>query len=314
MNKIVVLFLAFLMVLTVGCSKPVQDDKTDDDKDHSLEQGQNQDQTPDDEQAQTAKGRVTQTTTSDSGLVSFKITTDTKDEYLMNVQTEPTSKPMLGDIVTVTVDGDIAETSPMQATARDITVDKEFAGVLQTTDIYSVSGISAEKLDEDVKISGWTFKSFANYDECQTYLEDNDLTSEFERIVADMDISSLTDQFFSSNDLYMFICNSNASATEKLKSVYVQDDIIFLKLSETTTSAGLIGSTYDVYLVPLTKGTSISDGMVLKETVLSNDVSTPDTDEGITDTPQDDTEGQDTNNEGSVQDDTEQTDGSEATD
>ena len=292
MNKIIALFFLCLMIWTVGCSRPSDDNiNNNNDLNNGQNDQQNQQDVTDpitdlpgeDPETQTAEGRITEITRNNNEIVSFKVMSDNKDEYLINGPTEPTTELKLGDIVTVTVDGNIAETSPMQATAQDVNVNEEFGGVLQTTDIYNVGGITAAKLDETLRTNGQIFESFTSYDECQAYLEENDLTDKFNETIGDTDITSLTDSFFTENDLYLFIRNENSSGQTQSREVYLQDDVLFLRISETTTDSALMNSSYEIFLVPIAKDTNVTDGYILTETVLSDNLSVTDPDEDITD-------------------------------
>ena len=301
MIKIIAFIILCVTLWTVGCSRPPENNINDNNGQNNVqnEQQDQQDQpqngsdpitdpSDDTPETQTAEGRITSITRNDGGIVSLRILSENKDEYLINVPTAPDTELKLGDRVTVTIDGDIAETSPMQATAQEISVNEEFGGVMQTADIYNVGGITAANLSETLRTTGQAYESFTNYEECQAYLEENGLTEKFNETVGDTDITSLTDTFFTENDLHMFIRNENSSGKEQTKEVYLQDDVLFLKITETTTDAALRNASYEIFLIPIEKGTNVTEGYILTETVLSDNLSVTDPDENLTDDPQDD--------------------------
>lgn len=294
MIRIIALIILCVTIWAVGCSKlPNEDMNNDPNNNVQNEQSNNNNDpivNPDDTQNEpettTAEGRITEITRNNGQPVSFKIADTAKGEYHFNVTSDLSTEIKLGDIVTVTVDGDIAETSPMQATAKDVNVNEEFGGALQTTDIYTVTGISAAKLDEKIRNDGQIFESFTSYEECQAYLEENELTEKFNETVGDMDITTLTDGFFEEKDLHIFICDERTVANEEEKEVYLQDSTLFLRLNTTTTEATLRNVSYELYLVPIAKGTEITEGYILRETELSDNLSEPSTEENLPDEPQ----------------------------
>lgn len=293
MIRIIALIILCVTIWAVGCSKlPNEDMNNNDPSNIQNEQPDNTDPivNPDDTQNQpettTAEGRITEITRNNGETVSFRVSDKSKGEYLFNVTSDLSTEVKLGDIVTVTVDGDISETSPMQATAKDVNVTEEFGGAVHTTDIYTVTGISAAKIDEQMRSDGQIFKSFTSYEECQTYLEENGLTEKFNETVGDMDITTLTDGFFEENDLHIFICDENTVANEGEKEVYLQDSTLFLRLKTTTTEATLRNSSYELYLIPIKKGTEVNEGYILRETELSDNLSEPFPEENLPEEPQ----------------------------
>lgn len=289
MIRIIALIILCVTIWAVGCSRLPDENINNNDQNNNIQNEQpenndpivNPDDTQNEPETTTAEGRITEITKNGGELVSFKITDEGTGEYLFNVTSDLNSEIKLGDIVTVTVDGDIAETSPMQATAKEISVNEEFSGAVQTTDIYTVTGISAATIDEKIRNTGHIFESFTNYEECQTYLEENELTDKFNETVGDMDITTLTDGFFEENDLHIFICDERTVANESEKEVYLQDGVLFLRLNTTTTEAALRNSSYELYLIPIKKGTEVKDGYILRETDLSSNISEPSADENL---------------------------------
>ena len=276
--------IAVILALTLsGCTKPEDNNVTPNEnnvenngQNSQLQQEQNN---PDENELNTApqetrvEGTITEVTKNAEGLVNFTVRTTDEKEYILNVHNDFNETPHLGDTVSVSVEGEISETSPYQATATGIDVTKEFAGVPQDIQVYHVSDIASTQLENSFGSAGWIFKQFNDYEECQAYLDQNQLNDKLNNTVGDMDITNLTDEFFTNNKLYLFISGKNTVDEPAANEVSLMDNVLYLKVTETSTESTLNNTSYKAYLIPMSKDTEVSDGIMLYERILTNNLS-----------------------------------------
>ena len=279
--RIISLFLIALLALSLsGCVKPDdsgEPNKGQNQNDNQQGDDQNADQTnqPDDNQQTQAKrveGTITKVTKNADGIVNFTVRTTDEQEYIMNVHSDFAGKPNLGDTASVAIEGEISETAPYQATAASIDVTKEFAGVPQNIQVYHISDISSTEFENSFDSSGWVFEQFSDYEECRAYLDKNQLGDKLNSTIGDMDITNLTDEFFKENKLYLFVSSQNTSDEPTANEVSLMDNVLYLRVTETSTEATLNNTSYKAFLIPMSKNNEVSDGILLYERILANNL------------------------------------------
>lgn len=244
------------LLLICGCGEKEQKEQNGDNN----SQGNKQNSEAEDERI---SGRIITTAYNSSGFSSFTIVSDDGSVYAVSAPSQPEYSLRPGEKVVVTVDGDILESDPMQAVAKGVEVTEEFSLTPEDISVYSVYGISASKLSGSLTSTGQMFGKFVSYDECMNYLKSNELEDSFAAAVGNTDITTLTDTFFKTNDLCMFVVNSAEDKSNKVKNVYISDGMLYLLIEQTTTDAVLSNMKYDIFLMAVPKGSGVKNGMAL---------------------------------------------------
>ncbi len=217
-------------------------------------------------------GKVISVSRNSDGIADFIVLADDNSVCRVTPGEVSLNAVAVGQEVLVTVDGSVMESDPMQAVAKNVDVTEEFNEMPMSAEVYTVYDIVASKISEALTSSGYRFYRFENYGECLDFLEENDLSAEFEKAVGDTDISALTDAFFEKNDLGVFVVNSAESKGNKPKDLYYDGEVLYLSIAQTTENAVLMNMKFDVFLLPLSKDIDISEGIVLTEKFLQPSV------------------------------------------
>lgn len=225
----------------------------------------------------TVEGVITTLTSGKNGLANFMLYAEGKEKYLFNIAPGFTYAPSLGDTVSVTVQGEISESAPNQGTAEKISVLKEFPGTPIDIEVYRVDNIDATGVTQALNTNRWIFTKLESYEDFRTYVEENQLTDSIMQNLGTTQIDGLTEEFFASKNLCVFIVNNGNSANTAATGTYLSDGTLYLKIKNNTTDAILNNMVYTAYLAATDKAIEISDGILLTENMLSDNIGQIDT-------------------------------------
>lgn len=261
MKTLKIVCIYFLCIFLVACGKK-NNDKTKDLL-PSTDKQESEEISKDSNEEIFISGTVISAEYSQNEFKDFILLTEDQIVYRVIPIETSSNAAEPGQEVLVTVKGTIAEGNPMQAVAETIDVTKEFNKSPLLAEIYPIYGIIASNLSKALPSSGYRFYRLSNYTECMNFLEQNDLRNEFENIFGSSNLSNVTESFFENNDIGLFIINGVVNGKNEPSGIFYSDTNIYLKIERTSSTTVLTNTRFDIFLIPLTKGIEISNGMVL---------------------------------------------------
>lgn len=255
-----VLFLLCLLS-AVSCGKKDDNENPAENINNGTEQTENNEEKPKEDIR--IAGTVISVTYNSEGIADFLLLTENDAVCRVSPAALSQNSVEVGQEVLVTAEGSVMEADPMQAVAKSVDVTAEFNKMPLPVEIYKVYDITASKVSEALTSSGFRFYRFSTYEECLDFLEENELSAEFEKAVGNTDITALTDTFFEKNDLGLFIVNSAEEQGNQSSGVFHSNKTLYLAIDRTSENAVLVNTKFDAFLMPLNKNTEISKGIVL---------------------------------------------------